>query len=48
MATITSLGTGSGLDLESLVTKLMTAESTPLTALKKKQTTVETKNLGTG
>lgn len=43
MATITSLGTGSGLDLESLVTKLMTAESTPLTALKKKQTTVETK-----
>ena len=43
MATITSLGTGSGLDLEPLVTKLMTAESTPLTALKKKQTTVETK-----
>jgi len=43
MATITSLGAGSGLDLESLVTKLMTAESTPLTALKKKQATVETK-----
>lgn len=43
MATITSLGAGSGLDLESLVSKLMTAESMPLTALKKKQTAVETK-----
>ncbi len=43
MATITSLGAGSGLDLESLVTKLMSAESTPLTTLKKKTSAVETK-----
>ena len=33
MATITSLGVGSGLDLESLVTSLMAVESKPLTAL---------------
>ena len=33
MSTITSLGTGSGLDLESLVTKLVQAESGPLTRL---------------
>lgn len=37
MATITSLGAGSGLDLESLITKLMDAERTPLTALQTKQ-----------
>lgn len=49
MATITSLGTGSGLDLESLVTKLMSVEQAPLTALKKKETSVNTKisSLGT-
>jgi len=43
MATITSLGVGSGLDLESLVTKLMAAESAPLTALQKKQSSINTK-----
>ncbi|RIX44743.1 MAG: flagellar hook-associated protein [Rhodocyclales bacterium GT-UBC] len=43
MATITSLGTGSGLELESLVTKLMTAESVSLTTLQKKQATYTTK-----
>jgi flagellar hook-associated protein 2 len=37
MATITSLGTGSGLDLESIVTKLMTVEQQPLTDLSTKQ-----------
>ena len=36
MATITSLGVGSGLDLESLVTSLMAVESRPLTALQTK------------
>lgn len=43
MATITSLGAGSGLDLESLVTKLMSVEQAPLTALQKKETSVNTK-----
>ena len=43
MTTITSLGTGSGLDLEGLVTKLMAAESAPLTALQKKQSSYATK-----
>lgn len=33
MATITSAGVGSGLDIESLIAKLMTAESQPLTKL---------------
>ncbi len=36
MATVTSLGVGSGLDLESLVTSLMAVESKPLTALQTK------------
>lgn len=43
MASITSLGTGSGLQLESLVTKLMAAESISLTTLQKKQATYNTK-----
>jgi len=49
MATITSLGAGSGLDLESLLTNLMTAESAPLTALQKKVSSYNTKisSLGT-
>ena len=49
MATVTSLGAGSGLDLESLVTQLMTAEKAPLTALKKQETSFNTKisSLGT-
>lgn len=43
MATITSLGSGSGLELESLVSKLMTAESVSLTTLQKKQSSYQTK-----
>uniref|UniRef100_Q47HZ3 Flagellar hook-associated protein 2 n=1 Tax=Dechloromonas aromatica (strain RCB) TaxID=159087 RepID=Q47HZ3_DECAR len=43
MATITSLGAGSGLDLESLVTKLMSVEKAPLNALTKKESAVNTK-----
>ena len=33
MATITSAGIGSGLDIESLVSKLVSAERTPITQL---------------
>lgn len=36
MASITSLGTGSGLPLEEMLTKLMTVEQQPLVALQKK------------
>ncbi|MDR1162214.1 MAG: flagellar filament capping protein FliD [Candidatus Accumulibacter sp.] len=36
---ISSLGVGSGLDLEGLITKLMAVESKPLTALQTKQNT---------
>jgi len=43
MATITSLGTGSGLELESLITKLMTVEKASLTSLQTKQASYETK-----
>ena len=35
MATVSSLGTGSGLDLNTLLTNLMTAEKAPLVALQK-------------
>jgi len=41
MASVTSLGTGSGLDLEGLLTKLMSVEQQPLVALQKKQTSYE-------
>lgn len=37
MATVTSLGSGSGLDLEGLVTNLMNAERAPLIALQKQE-----------
>lgn len=43
MATISSLGVGSGIDAESIVSKLMTLEQQPLTALKTKETAVNTK-----
>lgn len=43
MATITSLGVGSGLDLSSIVSGLMAVEKQPLTALKTKQSTVESR-----
>lgn len=36
MATITSLGIGSGLDVESIITKLMAVEQQPITNLNKK------------
>jgi len=41
MATISSLGVGSGLDLSSLLTNLMTAEQQPLLALQKKEASVQ-------
>ena len=49
MASVSSLGTGSGIDLEGLLTKLMTAEQAPLTALAKKVTSTNTRisSLGT-
>lgn len=40
MATISSLGVGSGLDLSTLLTNLMTAEQQPLLSLQKKEATV--------
>lgn len=43
MATITSLGSGSGLDLESLVTQLMSVEKRPLTALQKQESSFNVK-----
>ena len=49
MATVTSLGTGSGIDLEGMITKLMTVEQQPLTALQKKTTSYQSRisSLGT-
>lgn len=41
MATISSLGVGSGLDLSTLLTNLMTAEQQPLVALQKKEASVQ-------
>jgi flagellar hook-associated protein 2 len=43
MASITSTGLGSGLDIESLITKLMTVEQTPITDLQTKETKQNTK-----
>ncbi len=42
-ASVSSLGVGSNLDLSSILTKLMTAESEPLTALQSKITATNTK-----
>ena len=49
MASVSSLGSGSGIDLEGLLTKLMTAEQAPLTALATKVTSTNTRisSLGT-
>ena len=41
MATISSAGIGSGLDVNSIITQLMSIESQPLTALQKKATTIQ-------
>lgn len=43
MATISSLGVGSGIDAESIVSKLMTLEQQPLTQIKKKESGVNAK-----
>ena len=43
MASITSLGIGSGLDVESLVSKLMSVEQTPINNIKKASAGLQTK-----
>lgn len=43
MATISSLGSGSGLDLNGLLTSLMTAEQQPLLALKTKEASYQSR-----
>ena len=43
MAGITAAGTGSGIDIESLVTQLMVAEKAPLTKLATKNSTLQSK-----
>lgn len=43
MAGITAAGVGSGIDIESLITQLMTAEKTPLTKLTSKKTSIQSK-----
>ncbi len=43
MASITSAGLGSGLDIETLVTKLMTAEQAPITQIKTRESKETTK-----
>ncbi|GAA5159772.1 flagellar filament capping protein FliD [Viridibacterium curvum] len=40
---ITSAGLGSGIDIESLITKLMTLERTPITQLESRQSSFQTK-----
>ena len=43
MASISSAGIGSGLDVESIVTKLMVVEKQPVTELQTKASTIQTK-----
>jgi flagellar hook-associated protein 2 len=43
MATVSSLGTGSGLDLNTLLSNLMTSEKTPLVALQKTEASYQAK-----
>lgn len=43
MATLSSPGIGSGLDISGLITKLMEAESQPLVSLAKKEATIQAK-----
>jgi len=43
MASVSSIGIGSGLDLSGLLDKLATAESTPLTMIKNRQTAYQAK-----
>lgn len=48
MATVSSLGSGSGLDLSGLLTKLMTAEQQPLVALQTKEASYQARISGLG
>lgn len=43
MAGITAAGTGSGIDVESLITKLMVSEKTPLTKIATKEASLQSK-----
>ena len=43
MATISSAGIGSGLDVDGIVTKLMAVEKRPLTSLQTKASTIDSK-----
>ena len=43
MASVTSTGIGSGLDIESIITKLMAVEKQPLTALQTKEASYQSK-----
>ena len=43
MATISSIGIGSGLDVESVITQLVALERTPVTQLQKEATSLQTK-----
>ena len=43
MATISSLGLGSGLDVESIITKLMTVEQQPINQINTRTTGLKTK-----
>ena len=46
MTTVSSLGVGSGLDLSSLLTKLVAAEQQPITLLQQQQSAYQTKISG--
>ncbi|WP_153115192.1 flagellar filament capping protein FliD [Rhodocyclus tenuis] len=48
MASVSSLGSGSGLDLSGLLTKLMTAEQQPLIALQTKEASYQARISGLG
>ena len=43
MASITSIGIGSGLDIETMITQLIAAERTPVTKLQKEAPSRPTK-----
>ena len=48
MASVTALGTGSGIDLEGMVTKLMDVERQSITRVQTRQKTVESEISGLG
>ena len=43
MATISSIGIGSGLDIESVISQLVAVERTPVTQLQKEATSLQTR-----